>query len=76
MNPAIVNKFTAEQDHYREMFDIVHEIEGCPPMLLSSSRRFVRKFDAVVARDNEYSKLGDQLTVFVFNDCIEVTKVA
>lgn len=70
-----VNKFTAEQDHYREMFDIVHEIEGCPPRLLSSSRRFIKKCDVIVVRDNEFSKLGDNLSLFIFNDCIEVTKV-
>ena len=63
------------KDHYREMFDIVHEIEGCPPRLLSASRKFIRKFDVTVVKDNEFSRMGDHLTLFIFNDCVEITKV-
>ena len=57
------------------MFDIVHEIEGCPPRLLSASRKFIRKFDVTVVKDNEFSRMGDHLTLFIFNDCVEITKV-
>jgi hypothetical protein len=57
------------------MFDIVHDIEGCPPRLLNSNRQFLKKCDVIVVRDNEFSKIGDTLTFFLFNDCVEVTKV-
>ena len=69
-------KIIPAKDHYREMFDIVHEIEGCPPRLLSASRKFIRKFDVTVIKDNATSKMGDNLTLFIFNDCVEITKVS
>lgn len=55
------------------MFDIVNDIENCPPNLLSSHRSFVTKAD-MIELSNSLSGKGDSLTMFLFTDSLEICK--
>ena len=70
-----VDEFTAVQNSYRELFGIANEIENCPHTLYSSNRQYVDKIEAVCVRDNPYARVGDQMSLLIFNDCVEITKV-
>lgn len=55
------------------MFDIVNDIENCPPNLLSSHRSFVSRAD-MIELSNSLSGKGDTLAMFLFTDSLEVCK--
>ncbi|XP_014677396.1 PREDICTED: protein ECT2-like [Priapulus caudatus] len=55
------------------MFDIVNDIDNCPADLLSSHRQFVTKADMVELNDSVGHR-GDNLTMFLFNDRLEICK--
>lgn len=55
------------------MFDIVHDIEDCPPNLLSAHRSFINKVDCVDLSDGAGGK-GNSVTLFIFSDSLELCK--
>ncbi|KAK2141472.1 hypothetical protein LSH36_1092g00051 [Paralvinella palmiformis] len=55
------------------MFDIVHDIEDCPPNLLSAHRSFINKVDCVELTDVAGGK-GSSVTLFIFSDSLELCK--
>lgn len=56
------------------MFDIVNEIENCPPNLLSSHRNFITRADMQEIGD-ALSRKGDTISMFLFTDVLEICKV-
>lgn len=70
-----VDEFTAVQNSYREMFAIANEIENCPTTLYSGNRQYIDKVEAICVRENPYARVGDQMILLIFNDCVEITKV-
>ncbi|RWS31558.1 protein ECT2-like protein [Leptotrombidium deliense] len=58
------------------MFDIINDIEECPPVILSANRHFVCKMDVKLLTKNENFRVipykGYTLTLFLFNDVLEV----
>ncbi|VDP08977.1 unnamed protein product [Soboliphyme baturini] len=55
------------------MFDIVNQIENCPPYLLSSQRQALA-FTDVIQLCSGFSEKGMHMTFYLFNDCLEVAK--
>ena len=53
------------------MFDIVNDIDNCPPYLLSSNRAFIMRIDGIELSD-ELSGRGDHVSLFLFSDSLEV----
>lgn len=59
------------------MFDIINDIEECPASLLSANRHFICRSDAklILKNENKASPLkGYTLTLFLFNDMLEICK--
>ena len=62
------------------MFDIVNDIEGVPPHLLSAHRSFITRVDTVEIGDREskkgdnFSEKGANVSMFLFSDTLEVLK--
>ncbi|XP_070173283.1 protein ECT2-like [Littorina saxatilis] len=68
-----INEDKRKTEGQMVMFDIVNDIDNCPANLLSSHRCFVNRIDVVELSDTA-ARRGDPLTLFVFNDSIEVCK--
>ena len=50
------------------MFEIVNEIENCPPSVLSSQRHFELRFNCTIADNSKElnTKHGEKLTIILF----------
>ncbi|CAH1781349.1 unnamed protein product [Owenia fusiformis] len=70
---TLINENKRKADGQKAMFDIVGEIENCPPNLLSSHRSFIAKVDVIELSDSLSGK-GDHITLFLFNDSLEICK--
>lgn len=68
-----VNEDRRKTEGQFQMFEIIREVEGCPAYVLSSQRRLVAKANMSEVSDLLSGK-GDNLTMFLFTDSIEVTK--
>nr|AUG84409.1 ECT2 [Platynereis dumerilii] len=68
-----INEDKRRAEGHQRMFDIVNDIDNCPPNLLSSHRSFSMKVDVVEVTD-ELSGRGENITLFVFSDSIEMCK--
>ncbi|KAI0240759.1 Protein ECT2 [Lamellibrachia satsuma] len=68
-----INEDKRKTECHQTMFDIINDIENCPPNLLSSHRTFVTRVDVVELTD-ELSGRGDPLSLFVFSDSLELCK--
>lgn len=55
------------------MFEIMNDIDNCPPTLLSSHRQFVTRLDVTELSDDLCGK-GVPLSLFLFTDSLEVCK--
>ncbi|XP_064615176.1 protein ECT2-like [Liolophura sinensis] len=55
------------------MFDIVYDIDNCPPNLLSFHRNFEMRID-VMEISGGLSGRGDHLSLFLFSDSLEICK--
>ena len=55
------------------MLNIFNDIDNCPPNLLSSHRSFILSVD-VVDLTNTLSGKGDNVTLFLFSDSLELCK--
>jgi hypothetical protein len=69
-----INEDKRKIENQLAMFVLINDIENCPATLLSSHRNFLKKLD-VYEMSNELLKKGAQLTLFLFSDCLEVSKI-
>lgn len=73
-----INEDKRKTEDIVAMFEIVNDIEGAPS-LLSAQRHFCIKVDAkLILSENSMPVFykGHTLTLFLFNDCIEVSLIA
>ncbi|CAL4094312.1 unnamed protein product [Meganyctiphanes norvegica] len=56
-----------------KLFEIHNDIENCPPNLVASHRMYLSKVDVTELSD-QCSGRGDTLTLFLFNDVLEICK--
>ncbi|RXG60096.1 Protein ECT2 [Armadillidium vulgare] len=56
-----------------KLFEIHNDIENCPPNLVASHRTYVSKVDVTELSDS-CSGRGDSLSLFLFNDIVEICK--
>ncbi|XP_078493383.1 protein ECT2 isoform X2 [Ciona intestinalis] len=68
-----INEDKRKTESQRQIFDIVYEVEGCPPTIVSSHRQFVARAEVIAVDDNLCNK-GDHITFFIFSDCMEIAK--
>uniref|UniRef100_A0A4W3GHJ6 Epithelial cell transforming 2 n=1 Tax=Callorhinchus milii TaxID=7868 RepID=A0A4W3GHJ6_CALMI len=68
-----INEDKRKTEGQRQIFDVVYEVDGCPANLLSSHRSLVQRVETIVLSD-ELCDRGEQVTLFLFNDCLEVAR--
>ncbi|XP_025901122.1 protein ECT2 isoform X2 [Nothoprocta perdicaria] len=68
-----INEDKRKTEAQRQIFDVVYEVDGCPANLLSSHRSLVQRLETVALGDDLCDK-GEQVTLFLFNDCLEVAR--
>nr|XP_039252032.1 protein ECT2-like [Styela clava] len=68
-----INEDKRKTESQKQIFDIVYEVEGCPPTIVSSHRQFVTRSELISVDDNLTSK-GDHVCLFLFTDCVEIAK--
>ncbi|KRZ70695.1 Protein ECT2, partial [Trichinella papuae] len=68
-----INEDKRKTEGQVKLFDIVNEIENCPPYLLSSQRQFITSI-SVISLSHGFVKKGSQCVFYLFNDCLEVAK--
>uniref|UniRef100_A0A672UZY5 Epithelial cell transforming 2 n=1 Tax=Strigops habroptila TaxID=2489341 RepID=A0A672UZY5_STRHB len=68
-----INEDKRKTEAQRQFFDVVYEVDGCPANLLSSHRSLVQRLETVALGDDLCDR-GEQVTLFLFNDCLEITK--
>jgi len=68
-----INEDKRKTEGQVQMFEILREVDGCPAYVLSSHRVYVSKADTFELSDTICGK-GEAVTIFLFNDSLEVTK--
>uniref|UniRef100_A0A8C5TE21 Epithelial cell transforming 2 n=1 Tax=Malurus cyaneus samueli TaxID=2593467 RepID=A0A8C5TE21_9PASS len=75
-----INEDKRKTEAQRQFFDVVYEVDGCPVMLsckkanlLSSHRSLVQRLETVALGDDLCDR-GEQVTLFLFNDCLEIAR--
>lgn len=68
-----INEDKRKTETQVQMFEIIREIENCPPYLLSAQRSLISKADIQEVSEGLLLKC-DHLTMFLFNDSIEIAK--
>ncbi|XP_077204503.1 protein ECT2 isoform X3 [Paroedura picta] len=68
-----INEDKRKTEAQRQIFDVVYEVDGCPANLLSSHRSLIRRLETVALGDDLCDR-GEQVTLFLFNDCLEVAR--
>ncbi|XP_067948409.1 protein ECT2-like isoform X2 [Watersipora subatra] len=68
-----INEDKRIADGRMAMFDIIHDIDNCPPKLLSASRKFIYQIDVDEVTDELVGR-GEHLTLFLFTDTLEIVK--
>lgn len=75
----LINEDKRKTEGQIAMFDIVNNIEDCPPNLLSALRRFVCKVEARLLFMNSESEVipskSHKVVLFLFSDLIEICKI-
>lgn len=75
----LINEDKRRTEGQIAMFDIVNNIEDCPPNLLSALRKFVCKAEASLLFMNNESEVipskSHKVILFLFSDLIEICKV-
>lgn len=69
-----INEDKRKMEGRLALFDIFNDIEGCPPDLVASHRKFVSKCE-VTELSNALSGRDDPLMLFLFTDYMEVCKI-
>ncbi|XP_078378862.1 protein ECT2-like [Oculina patagonica] len=68
-----INEDKRKTEGQVQMFEILRDVDGCPAYVLSSHRVYVSKADTFELSDTLCGK-GEAVTIFLFNDSLEVTK--
>ncbi|XP_062438421.1 protein ECT2 isoform X3 [Rhea pennata] len=68
-----INEDKRKTEAQRQIFDVVYEVDGCPANLLSSHRSLVQRLETVALSDDLCDR-GEQVTLFLFNDCLEIAR--
>lgn len=68
-----INEDKRKTESQKQIFDIVYEVDSCPPTIVSSHRQFVTRAELISVDDNLTSK-GDFVCLFLFSDCVEIAK--
>ncbi|XP_030072710.1 protein ECT2 [Microcaecilia unicolor] len=68
-----INEDKRKTEAQRQIFDVVYEVDGCPANLLSSHRSLIQRVETVALGDDLCDR-GEQVTLFLFNDCLEVAR--
>ncbi|XP_046854371.1 protein ECT2-like [Xenia sp. Carnegie-2017] len=68
-----INEYKRKTDSQVQMFEIIQDIDNCPPNILSSHRCCVAKMDGFELSDVFCGK-AQPVTMFLFSDSLEVTK--
>ncbi|XP_065644226.1 protein ECT2 isoform X2 [Hydra vulgaris] len=68
-----INEDKRKTEHQVEMFEIMREVDNCPPYILSSSRFLIQKVDVMEVGEGFVLK-PDQMMMYLFNDCIELAR--
>uniref|UniRef100_A0A8C7YTT8 Epithelial cell transforming 2 n=1 Tax=Oryzias sinensis TaxID=183150 RepID=A0A8C7YTT8_9TELE len=68
-----INEDKRKTEGQKQIFDVVYEVDGCPANLLSSHRCLVQKVETVALGDQPCDR-GEQVTLFLFNDCLEIAR--
>ncbi|KAF1513276.1 UNVERIFIED_CONTAM: Protein ECT2, partial [Eudyptes pachyrhynchus] len=68
-----INEDKRKTEAQRQFFDVVYEVDGCPANLLSSHRSLVQRLETVALGDDLCDR-GEQVTLFLFNDCLEIAR--
>ncbi|XP_065604107.1 protein ECT2 isoform X1 [Cyrtonyx montezumae] len=68
-----INEDKRKTEAQRQFFEVVYEVDGCPANLLSSHRSLVQRLETVALGDDICDR-GEQVTLFLFNDCLEIAR--
>ncbi|XP_051482700.1 protein ECT2 isoform X1 [Apus apus] len=68
-----INEDKRKTEAQKQFFDVVYEVDGCPANLLSSHRSLVQRLETVALGDDLCDR-GEQVTLFLFNDCLEIAR--
>ncbi|KAM8953619.1 protein ECT2 isoform 2-T2 [Pelodytes ibericus] len=68
-----INEDKRKTESQRQIFEVVYEVDGCPANLLSSHRMLVQRVETIALGD-ELCDRGEQVTFFLFNDCLEIAR--
>ncbi|KAJ8409456.1 hypothetical protein AAFF_G00228570 [Aldrovandia affinis] len=68
-----INEDKRKTEGQKQIFDVVYEVDGCPANLLSSHRSLVHRVDTVALGGKPCDR-GDYVTLFLFNDCLEIAR--
>ncbi|KHJ39950.1 BRCA1 protein [Trichuris suis] len=71
---TFINEDKRRTEGQVKLFDIVNQIENCPPYVLSSHRQFIAHVDTTALSNGPLTKKGMECTFYLFNDCLEITK--
>uniref|UniRef100_A0A7N6ADH7 Epithelial cell transforming 2 n=1 Tax=Anabas testudineus TaxID=64144 RepID=A0A7N6ADH7_ANATE len=66
-----INEDKRKTEGQKQIFDVVYEVDGCPANLLSSHRSLVYRVETIALGDQPCDR-GEHVTLFLFNDCLEV----
>ncbi|MEQ2300566.1 Protein T2, partial [Ameca splendens] len=68
-----INEDKRKTEGQKQIFDVVYEVDGCPANLLSSHRILVHRVETVALGDEPCDR-GEHVTLFLFNDCLEIAR--
>jgi len=68
-----INENKRKTDAQTQLFNIIYQIQDCPPTLLSSERQYFGKCEGVTVDNIPYKK-GEHISLYIFSDCIEIAK--
>lgn len=69
-----LNEERGKTEKHLSLFSIVNSIDNCPPELLAAHRDYIQKFN-LIELSQELTGKRTHLTLFLFSDCIEITKL-
>ncbi|UJR36548.1 hypothetical protein I4U23_029268 [Adineta vaga] len=69
-----LNEERGKTEKHLSLFSIVNSIDNCPPELLAAHRDYIQKFN-LMELSQELTGKRTHLTLFLFSDCIEITKL-
>ncbi|XP_033121146.1 protein ECT2-like [Anneissia japonica] len=75
-----INEDKRKTEGHTQMFDVISEIDGVPPTLLSAHRSYVTRIDTIEIGDREhgkgdnFSEKGGSVSMFLFTDLLEICK--